>query len=75
MSTKKAPSSKKNGNARDSERELSKPKAPRQLWVPIYDDRKDEFESYTTLKAAEKNAPENAVIVGPFVLAERNRQR
>lgn len=71
--TKKAPTSKRNV-ARDSERELHRPKAPRQFWIPIYDDRKDGFEAYTTLKAAKTAAP-NAIIVGPAIVAERVRQR
>lgn len=60
----------------ESQRELAhKPRAPRQVWLVLYDDRTDRYDAYVTLKSAKAAAPPNAVIVGPLVLAERNRQR
>lgn len=59
----------------ESQRELQhKPRAPRQVWLVIEDDREDGWPAYKTFKAAKANAPPNAIILGPAVMAERVRQ-
>lgn len=60
----------------ESQRELQhKPRAPRQVWLVLHDDRDNGYTAYTTMKAAKAAAPSNGVIVGPYVLTERDRQR
>lgn len=77
MAAKKSKSTSKTTQSNSVSRPQAKPKstrAPRQVWLVLRDDRKDVYEAYVSLTSASTSAPSNSTVVGPFVLAERNRQ-